>query len=290
MARLRHEIEYLFTRIGMGLARSLSPSAADRFGATLGSLTYALFGSRRRIALDNLRHAFGDTLGDEEIVEIARAVFRNTGRTLIEFARLPSMLERGIDNLCVSDGLEQLREAHSRGHGILAVSAHFGNHEMFGAWISSRGYRTHIIVGVQHNEKVDRLINAWRRHYGVGTIRVDQIREVLRALKNNEIVALLADQHAPNGIPIEFFGRKAAVARGPAVFSLRSGAPIIPLMMRRESLQHYVVEAGQPLYPPESGDNEENVLEMTRTYTAFLEDRIRVWPDQWLWTHRRWKI
>ncbi|HOP07953.1 MAG TPA: lysophospholipid acyltransferase family protein [candidate division Zixibacteria bacterium] len=291
MAKLRHEIEYLFTRLGMGLARSLSMPTADRFGAALGSLTHMLLGSRRRIARDNLRQAFGSAFSEDQIDALVRAVFRNTGRSLIDFSRMSTILEYGIDRLCVSDGLDNIEEAHRRGKGIIAVSAHFGSHELFGAWIASRGIPTDIIVGIQHNEKVDRLINGWRKQLGVGLIRVDTgIRDVFRSLKDNHIVAMLADQHAPNGIPIEFFGRKAAVAKGPAVFSLRSGAPILPFMLHRERFDRHIIEAGQPIYPPESGNNEEKIVRITEAYTAFIEDRIRAYPEQWLWTHRRWKI
>jgi KDO2-lipid IV(A) lauroyltransferase len=291
MAKLSHYLEYLVTLTGVKLAQALSMGVADRFGAELGSMAHAVLASRRRIAADNLRRAFGPELSEQEIRRIVREVFRNTGRTLIEFARMRRLVEYGLDRLCVSDGLECLQQARAAGKGAIAVSAHFGNFELFGAWVATRGHPTDFVVGVQHNEMVNRLLTGFRREIGVGMIPVNKgLKGVFRSLQQNRIVALLADQHAPSGVVVEFFGRRAATPKGPAAFAVRSGAPIIPFVIRRERYDRHVLMAGTPIFPPESGNDEQDMLNMTQAYTTFFEDCIRRYPDQWLWTHRRWKV
>jgi len=291
MAKLSHEIEYIFTLMGVKVAQAMSFKMADRFGAGLGSFAHSILGSRRRIAFENLTRSMGDTLSDDEINAVVKEVFRHTGRTLIEFARMGEFVKAGIDNVTVDDGLDYMREAHEYGKGAVLVSGHYGNFELFGAWAATRGFPTDFVIGVQHNEKVDKLLKGFRSEIGVGMIPVNKgLKGVFKALKANRFIALLADQHAPSGVAVDFFGRPAATPKGPAAFASRSGAPIIPFVCRRERYDHHVLMAGKPIYPPNTGDGERDIVEMTQAYTKFFEDCIRQYPEQWLWTHRRWKI
>ncbi len=291
MAKLSHEIEYFFTLLGVRLAQALPAVMADRFGAALGSLAHCVLTSRRRITHDNLMRAMGEMLSDQERELIVREVFRNTGRTLIEFARLGKTIRYGLDELIVGDGLDYMRSVHEQGKGGIVVTAHFGSFELFGAWVGSRGFPMDFLTGVQHNEKVNRLLNGFRSETGVGLISIDRsLLPVFKSLKANRFIGLIADQHAPAGVVVDFFGRPAATPKGPAAFAVKSGAPLLPFVMRRESYDRHVVMAGEPIYPPATGDTEADIITLTKAYTDFFEDKIRQYPDQWLWTHRRWKL
>src|SRR5512145_792972 len=111
MASLSHNAEYLLVRFGAVLARSLSDRAADSFGAGLGSFAHMLLGSRRRIAADNLRRALGSELTEDQINRIVREVFRNLGRTMIEFARFPRIGLDRLREIVVSDSAQTIRDA-----------------------------------------------------------------------------------------------------------------------------------------------------------------------------------
>ncbi len=292
MARLSHNIEYFFTLTGVKLAQLLSPRMADTFGSALGSLAHALLASRRRIAYDNLKKAMGDTLSEEEIQALIKKVFQNIGRTLVEFARFSKTRLEGTRRITISDGVEYLRKVHDEGRGGLIVTAHFGNWELLGSWIAANGYPMDFLVGAQHNQKVDNLLNDFRREMGVGIIPLKtSIRGVFKSLKANHFAGLVSDQHAHSGsVAIEFFGRKAATPKGPAAFALKAKCPLIPLLIRRERYDRHVLMAGKLIYPPGIGDDEKDIEEMTIAYTKFFEEGIRRYPDQWMWTHRRWKL
>ena len=291
MAKLSHEIEYLATLLGVKLAQAMPAGLADSFGATLGSLVHFALASRRRITHDNLVRALGESLSDTERKLVVKNVFRNTGRTLIEFARLGRLVKGGLDDLIVDDGLNHLERVHTEGRGGIVVTAHFGSFELFGAWVGTRGYPMDFLTGVQHNQKVNNLLNGFRREIGVGLISIDRtLRPVFKALRSNRLIGLIADQHAPSGVVVGFFGRPAATPKGPAAFAVKAKAPILPFVMRRERHDRHVVMAGDPIYPPGSGDDEQDIIAMTSAYTRFFEDCIRKYPDQWLWTHRRWKV
>ncbi|MEA3296828.1 MAG: lysophospholipid acyltransferase family protein [candidate division Zixibacteria bacterium] len=291
MAKLSHSIEYAFALAGVRLAQALPSALADTIAASLGSTAHTLLTSRRRIAFDNLKRAMGGTLSDEQMSVIVRNVFRNTSRSLIEFARLGRTVKTGVGKIVVADGLDVLEKVYNEGKGGIVVTAHFGSWELFGAWVGTLGFPMDFVTGVQHNRKVDELLTGFRKEIGVGLISIaGSVRGVFRALKANRLIGLISDQHAPGGIAANFFGRPAATPKGPAAFAVASGAPVLPFVMRRERHDRHIVMAGEAIYPPGSGDREKDIKTVTEAYTGYFEACIRQYPDQWLWTHRRWKI
>jgi KDO2-lipid IV(A) lauroyltransferase len=292
MASLSHNIEYLAAIAGVKLAQALSPRWADRFGAALGSLAHTVMTSRRHLARDNLKRAIGDRLAAEDISRIVRRVFHNAGRTLIEFARFKKTGQDGVRGIVVGAGLAAVRKAHTEGTGGIILTAHFGNWELLASWFAAQGLPVDGLAAQQHNSRIDAMINGFRRDVGVGVIPVGaSTRKMFKALRANHFAVIAGDQHAPStAVVIEFFGRAAAFARGPAQFAIRCGCPMFPLLLRRERYDRHVMIAGEPIYPPGRGDEEAALLDMTVAYARFLEENVRKYPDQWLWTHRRWKL
>jgi len=292
MATLSHHVEYLAARAGMALAERLSSRAADRFGAGLGRIAHRVLTSRRRIAHDNIRQALGDTLSEKEITLLVREVFANIGRTVIELARYRKIGGKGILALADPAPLSILREALREGHGVILATAHFGNWEILAAFLAQNGIPTDALALTQSNPKINELVINLRRSLGINILEVPaNARQVLRSLKENRLVLMAADQHSSTGaLVMEFFGRPAAVARGPALFATKCGCPIVPMLLCRESFDHHVIVTGPVIRPPQSGDEEADVRSMTAAYLSFLEYHIRKRPEQWLWTHNRWKV
>lgn len=292
MATLGENLEYLATLAGTGVAQMMPSRMADFTAARLGGLAYHVVPSRRRIALDNLSRAFGDSLTAAQQKEIIHHVFQNIGRTLFEFARFRKMSLEDIRRIVTGPGQEILKKVYAEGKGGIVVTAHFGNWEILGVWVAACGYPMDFLTGTQHNEKVNDLLNGFRKEMGVGIISLaTSARQVFKALKANHITGLVSDQHSASaGIVLDFMGRPASTPKGPALFALRSGCPLLPFLLRRERYDHHVLIPGEPIYPPRGGDEETNIREMTAAYTRFFEAQIRKYPEQWMWTHRRWKV
>jgi KDO2-lipid IV(A) lauroyltransferase len=292
MAKLSHNVEYLGAWLGMKTAQVLSPRWADSFGAAVGGLAHRFLAMRRQVAFDNIKKGLGDSLTDREIQAIVRKVFQNIGRTVVEFARFKQIGLEGARRIIVGEGDSLFKKIQENGKGAVLVTGHFGNWELLGMWPPSLGYPVDFLVGTQHNLKVDRMLVAFRREMGVGIIPLkNSLRGILKALKARHFVCLVADQHDPSGgLIIDFLGRPASVPRGPAFFAVKTGCPVFPCMMRRERYDRHVVMPGEPIYPPDSGDEEADIRMVTEAYTRFFESCIRQYPDQWMWTHRRWKL
>jgi KDO2-lipid IV(A) lauroyltransferase len=292
MARLSHYAEYLLVRGLTSWAQSLEPEQADRLGVRLGRLAYRLLGSRRKVALENLRHAFGDTFPESERTAITRRVFENIGRTLIELSRFPLVTAEWLETAIEPHGSEILQKALDNGRGGVVVVPHFGNWELLGVYSRYWGYPVEVLVTTQHNLLVDRHLTELREKAGVAIIRAgSSVRRLFKALKENKLIAFAADQHATSGgLVVDFFGRPAAAPEGPALMAIRSGAPILPFCMRRDRFDRHVIMPGPAIYPPRSGDETADIRDMTEQYMRHFETVIRAYPDQWMWTHRRWKV
>jgi KDO2-lipid IV(A) lauroyltransferase len=286
-----HRFEALGVHAFGALARALPERAAERLGRAAGRAALAL-GLRAEVAAANLARAFPE-LAQEERDRIRRAAYEQWGAGAVEVLRFARWGTAELDHITRSFGsFEHVAEARAHGKGAVLVTGHFGAFEALGGAIAHAGHPVHFLVRGQTNAAVDDLLQAMRRSLGVGVIHHGGagVREALRVLRNNECLAIVADQDAGrDGVFVDFFGSPASTPRGPAEFVLRTGAPLVTGVLRRLPDGHYAGESLPPLLPPASGDREADVRAVTEFHARALEGWVRRWPEQWLWTHRRWK-
>jgi Kdo2-lipid IVA lauroyltransferase/acyltransferase len=288
---MQHRIEFVLFQLFKWIVLSLPLKSAQRLGYYIGSAAYLLVSSRRNIALENLRYAFPEK-SEPERIAIAKGAFRNYGITFVELLWFPNLNEARIRNLMQVKNMELMTEAHRRSKGMVILAGHFGNWELIalGAALLSR-LPFAIIVQTQNNVLVDEVINRHRCLFGNKVVPMGiSIREIIRTLAEGGIVAIAPDQSGPEeGVFVDFFGRCVATHQGPAVFALRSGVPVQMGFIIRKSDGTYDVIVEEVPTADLNGYNKDNILELTRRHTALLEKYIRLYPDHWLWMHRRWK-
>lgn len=289
--KISHGIEYLLARAAALVFQILPHQTAVSLGGRLGRAVNNLWTARHRVILKNLEIAFGEKMSGPEREEMSREVFGNIGKTLAEISRAHRLDKARILRLVDSEGEETFQEALDYGKGALLTGSHFGNWELMGAYINALGFPVDFLVKSQHNPYVDRYLTNLRRCLGVRVIHSDRgMTEILRALKENRQVAIVSDQHAGSqGIVVKFFGRLVSVPRAPAALAVKTGAPIITgYITRKADYTHHCV-FHKPIYPRSDADPGEEILRLTRIFTGRIEEAIRVRPDHWLWTHRRFK-
>jgi len=135
------------------------------------------------------------------------------------------------------------------------------------------------------------MLNNYREMTGCKVITKGfSVRDIIKTLKDNGNVAMLADQDAgSSGIFINFLNRPASMAQGPVSFGLKTGAVILPSFIRREKTNKHIAEVGQPLELINTKNKENDMKKNLERLTDLLEGYIRKYPDQWLWSHKRWK-
>ncbi|NIQ37814.1 MAG: hypothetical protein GTN81_04400 [Proteobacteria bacterium] len=284
-------VSYLFLRCLSYMLNILPLELALWIGRTMGRLAYRVVGSRRRLALRNLKIAFGLEKTPEERAEIAKSTFSNLGMILVEFLRMPKLRIDYHHRYARIEGREHLEQAIKQGKGVIALTFHFGNWEIPALGASFFGYPIVALAQRISNPWIDRYVRRTREAAGVRILPKRNVsQEVIDSLRQGKIVAIFVDQRErkKSRVTVDFFGEKAPVTPSPVVFSLRTGAPMIPLFTIRERKSHHHVIIGSPLFPKMTGELDRDLETNTEAYTKILERMVRDYPDQYFWLHNRW--
>jgi len=288
---------YGLGRVGIGIcdlgALIMPLPLLYSFANSLGYLGFRFARKHREIAIESLTKAFGKEKSNREVEIIARECFNAMAGTAVEFFMFMRYPER-IRNFVEIQGLEHLNAALAKGKGVVAISAHFGSFPLLLSRLALQGYKVHTILRHMRDTKLDKLFEEKRDRMHVGSIytqpRAECVNKSLKALRDNEVVFVQLDQNfGTGGVFVDFFGTKAATATGPIVFSMRTGAVLVPMFIYRvKGARHkIVIEPG--IEVSESGPKEERMLDTITKLTVLIEAYIRKYPHEWGWIHKRWK-
>jgi KDO2-lipid IV(A) lauroyltransferase len=290
-ASLAHRAEYAALRGAVAAMERLSFGRAGAVGRAIGTLGYAPLRIRRAVVERQLSAVFPEK-SREEIDRIARESYGHLGRTSIETAVLPSYSPQQIVDLFETvDGWQMVQEKLALGKGLIVVTGHLGNWELGGAYYAARGLPIDAVARHMANPLFDGYLTRTRERIGMTVVHDEQaVRRVPRSLRSGRAVAFLVDQGAIGlaSTWVPFFGRYAKTPRGPAVFALRLGAPVVFGVALRGPTGKYQLTF-EPIEVKDTGDREADVDRIVADYTAVLERWVRRAPEQYLWHHRRWK-
>jgi len=275
-------LQVLAERLPLGLVLAI--------GRGLGSLAYALLGSYRKLAVEQLKQSLGSDTPASKLKTIARGVFQNLGLNVMEWLRLPRYSTQDLQNLVTCEGIEHIREALKKGNGAIVVSAHFGNWEMIPVYLASLGFQGGVLARRLRYPEYEAFLLSMRGDKGVPTIARGGVKDVARLLRANQIVGVMPDQDVDSleGVFVNFFGRPAYTPVGPAALSVMTQAPIIPCFILREG-NRFRLKIEPPVKSPETRDRNQALVLLTQAWSDVAESYIRRYPDHWVWMHRRWK-
>jgi KDO2-lipid IV(A) lauroyltransferase len=260
-------------------------------GAYLADLPFFLSRREKAKALENLFIAFGEEKSSNDILRICRHCFRNLGKGLMEVLQFPRLTPEKLGRLVTFEGKQNIDDALRMGKGVIILTAHFGNWELLAVSLAFLGYRISYIVRSVRSPRLDGLLDRNRKNMGWRPIpRGASIRNALRCLKRNELLGILSDiDTRVDGVFVDFFGRPAFTPRGPVSIALRTGAALVPTFIIRQRNDTHRVVIEKALELDTTGDPEENIRLNTSRFTKIIESYIRKYPEQWIWTHQRWK-
>ena len=287
---MRQAAEAALVRAVAACVRPLPMPAVRACGLALGRLVCSADRFHRRIALDNLAHAF-PSKSPAERQALARAIFAHFGSVLLELLKFGSLPPEAMLGRVDSDGEERVRQAYQQGRGVLFFTGHFGHWEVQAITQALLVKPVAVLARPLDNPALHVMLERIRTCTGNTVIyRQGAIRKVLRELASNRGVALLIDQHlhTPDAVYVDFFRRPAATTSALAALALRTGAPVIPVFALPLPHGRYRLIYEHPVDPP-GGDSPDAIREFTQRCTDVLEMYVRRHPELWLWMHRRWR-
>jgi lauroyl/myristoyl acyltransferase len=257
-------------------------------------LAHRLMRGGTRAVIENLRVVRPDA-SERELRRLALLMYRSYACDTIDFIRGLSLDRARFEAVVAQLDSERFDQLLKEGRGIILVGGHFGNWELGGVAIRLlRGYPLTVVGRPEPSPAVSELRRRMRDSLGIDTIEIgrmlDTALQIRRALTANGVVAMLLDRHlGRDRVEVEFFGRRRAFLRSPAMIAYLSGAPLLPSFMIRQADGRFLGVCGAPIRVDTSIPPEESVRYATQAFADELERRIRAHPHLWYQFYPYWE-
>ena len=269
----------------------LSISMLQKAGALLGKILMSLSSKRVAITLENIEKAFPEKKSISK-QKILKESYANLGIVLLEIASMYFLRNEQVAKRMTFRNISLIHDILKRGKGIVIISGHLTNWEFLAFTAGVHANLSFLLVAKsQKNPYIDSALTALRRRGGNTTVGMEQAaRPLIQALQHNQPVALLIDQAADpkKDVRVPLFGRDAVVFEAPAALALRFHTPLVFAVPVRNADGTYSVTLTE-IITDDLTSSKEDILELTKRHTTFLEQAIKEHPEQWTWQHNRWK-
>jgi KDO2-lipid IV(A) lauroyltransferase len=292
--KLQTTLEYALARTILSALRVLPRPLAIWVGLTIGRVGYLLTGNLGRTGKRNLEIAFPE-MPESERNKLLRGCFASLGRLLGEFSQLPKATPESLRRIIEYDevGLAHLREAEKNKRGVIFLTGHLGVWELHSFGWSALEYPLSFLVRPLDNARIEEMIEAVRTRFGNRAIdKQNAARQSLRVLREGGTLGILSDLNTQTreGVFVPFFGKLACTTAGIAVLALKTDAVVIPTCaVWNKERKRYFFHGDPPVELVRTGDHDKDIEVNTANFAAAVERMVRLYPDQWLWIHKRWK-
>ncbi len=262
-------------------------------GRGLGNIAYHVVPSRRRVAATNLQMCFPEYTAEQHQA-LLRAHFRSVGMGAVEAMLCWWGPTAKVEGLCRLEGLEHLQHAAGSGQGFILLTAHFTSLElgarMAKLHLDRLGVFTNGMYKPPHDPVLDYVMQRRREHHiGEASIRQDQVKTLVRALRNKRAVWYAADQRASEqaGVMVPFFGHMARTHVATARLANMGKALVVPFFtIRKPDNSGYKLIVHPALEDFPSGDDAADAQRINK----IIEDVARTAPEQYFWLHKRFQL
>ncbi|MFM6925215.1 MAG: lysophospholipid acyltransferase family protein [Ferruginibacter sp.] len=250
---------------------------------------FYVFGYRRKIVKANLKIAFPEK-SEKEIYKISKQFYHNLTDTFVEIIKLISMSKRTFEKRCKGD-FSIIEDLIKKGRNVQLHAGHQFNWEFGSLYMSKviKSVPTYAIYMPIKNTAVERLFLKIRQKFGTIFIKATEFREKREQIfKERFVFFLAADQNPGNpgsAYWMNYFSKPAPFITGPEVGAIKNDAAIVFVRSRIPKRGHYILEC--TLCTEDAASTAMGAI--TTAFRDFLEKIIREEPDNYLWTHRRWK-
>ena len=282
--RILHRLAYTYLTLIGFFGRLLPRWLMFRCAVLIGNFYWAVMKHDREMVGRNLGRVLDDP---SRVGQTVRRLYVKYAKYLVDYTRMDLLEERHLRRLVRGfEGKEHIDAAIARGKGTLILTAHLGNWEMGGIFLSLMGYSLTVITAPDVEERLHTYRVRLRHEQKIKVVTLDDSLAsslaVLKALQANELVALLGDRDLfGKGIPVDFFGQRVFFPIGPALLGYLSEAALIPTFVLMDRDDRYRCIAEPPIDLLRSGNRDRDLAENTQRIAAVFEKFIRRDPDQW---------
>jgi len=285
MKKIIYFIEFLLVEFLFIICKVLGYKSASNLGFFIGK-NFGNFFRKKKSIVENLHKS-------KIVINISNNQFVNNilgnyGRILAEYPFLKDFRKNKLEQFITIDGIENLDKIKSNKKPVVFISGHFNNFELMAMQIEKHGINLAAIYRPLNNIFLNKTMESIRTKY----ICRNQIRkgrsgtrQILENLKKGNSIALMIDQRVTEGIKIDFFGNLASTTTIPAQIIKKYECDLVPIYIERLQKHNFKMYVSQPI----AINSEKSQKEISEHLNTILEKMILKNPDQWIWTHNRWK-
>ena len=285
MKKLIYFIEFIFVYIFFILFKLLGYKASSNIGFLIGKLFGPMFRSKKSI-IKNLKKSSISI--NQNYKQISSNVLGNFGRIFAEYPFLKNFRNGELNNFIEIHGKNHLENIKKKKKRVVFVSGHFNNFELMAMQIEKAGIELSAIYRPLNNIFLNNVMEKNRTKY----ICKNQIkkgrtgtRQIIKNLKKGCSVALMIDQRVREGSKVNFFGNLATTTTIPAQLIRKYKCELVPIYIERKEKYYFKMHISKPI----KVNSKKTTEDITLFLNSVLEKMILKNPDQWIWTHDRWK-
>ena len=287
MKKIKYIIEYIIIKIFFSIFKIIGYETSSNLGGKLGSI-FGPFFRDKDLILRNLKES-GIGKDEKDRMKIIDLMWKNYGRILSEYPHISYLRKKGNKKYISVEGQNILENIISKKKRVIFISGHFSNFELMAQHIHKSGVKLGALYRPLNNVFLNKTMENIRLKYICDkqiTKSKAGTRELIKLIRNNYSIALMIDQRVSEGILSDFFLRKAYTTTIPAQLFKKYNIEIVPVNIERYKKFFFKIK----IYDPVNIQGSKNILEITNQLNKILESMISAKPDQWIWSHNRWKI
>tara|TARA_B100000214_G_scaffold373574_1_gene354182 strand:+ start:695 stop:1555 length:861 start_codon:yes stop_codon:yes gene_type:complete len=286
MKLLKYFFEFIFIYILFLIFKIIGYKNSSNLGEKIGKFFGPFTRSKKKI-INNLKDS-NIGVDDLERETIIKKMWGNYGRILAEYPFLKKFKNNSLEQYIEIEGKEYLEEIKKDNRRVVFVSGHFNNFELMAMQLENSGLNIAAIYRPLNNVFLNRIMEKIR----LNDICKKQIkkgksgtRELLQLFKDGYSIALMIDQRVSEGIKSQLFKRSALTTTIPAQLVKKYGVDVVPIYIERKKKVYFKMYVNKPI----NFKKNVSLEEVTETLNQELEKMILKKPDQWIWSHDRWK-
>ena len=286
MKSIKYFIQFLIIITLFLFFKILGLKFASYISSKIISVVGPLFRSRN-LMNSNILKAFPD-LNKNQIKIISKKMWSNYGKILAEYVFIKDFRDGKFNNKIKVNGQEILERIRKNNEPVIFVSGHFNNFELMALHIEKSGINLAAIYRPLNNKFLNFIMERIRKKY----ICKNQIekgisgtKKLLSFFKKKTSIALMIDQRVSQGIKSKFFNDKCFTTTIPAQFVKKFKCKVVPIYIQRSNGVNFQITIDEPL----EFSNDETIQSITLNLNTVLEKLVLKNPEQWIWSHNRWK-
>ena len=286
MKVIKYFLEFFFISIFFFIFKIIGYKNASNLGEKIGKIFGPLFRSSLKVKKNLENSKIGNS--NEERERIVKNMWGNYGRIFADYMYIKNFRNENLFKNIEVVGENILGEIKNEKEPVIFISGHFNNFELMALYLEKSGIDLAAIYRPLNNKFLNPLMEKIRIQY----ICKKQIKkgisgtkDILKHFRNGTSIALMIDQRVSEGIKSKFFNNLALTTTIPAQFVKKFKCKIVPIYIERKNKHQFILEILRPI----SFSKDENIESITMNLNKVLEELIRRKPDQWIWTHSRWK-